>query len=262
MNIIVCIKQVPDPEIPPAKFRIDPEGKRVMPPEGVAPVTSVFDERAMEAALQLKDKYQAKVTAVTLGASAAKSAIRHALSIGADEGVHIQHEAAGELDSFETAFVLTKAIEKIGDYSLILCGRQAADWDAGQVGSLIAENLAIPVVTVARKVDLKDSKVRVESVMQDGYRVIEAPMPALVTVSSEIGLPRLPTGMGILKASRIKITNWNVQDIGAELQGVRRSQLLRLYIPVRETKCQIIEADTVAEAACELALCLRKAKII
>ena len=89
MNIIVCIKQVPDPEIPPAKFRIDPEGKKVMPPEGVAPVTSVFDERALEAALQLKDKYQAKVTALTLGPSSAKGAIRHALSIGADEAAPV-----------------------------------------------------------------------------------------------------------------------------------------------------------------------------
>ncbi|MDO8785555.1 MAG: hypothetical protein Q7J12_04990, partial [Syntrophales bacterium] len=159
-------------------------------------------------------------------------------------------------------FILTKAIEKIGDYSLILCGRQAADWDAGQVGSIIAENLGISVVTVAKKVDLKDNKLRVESVIQDGYRVVETSMPALVTASNEIGLPRLPTGVGILKATRIKITNWNLQDIGAELQGVKHTQLLKLHIPVRETKCQIIEADTVAEAASELAMLLRKAKVI
>ena len=262
MNIVVCVKQVPDPEIPPARFQIDPEGKKVLPPEGVAPVVSVFDERAVEAALRIKDQYQAKVTVVTLGPPAAKSVVRHALSMGADEGIHVQQDTGRDLDSFETAHILAKAIKKIGEYSLILCGRQAADWDAGQVGPIIAENLGIPVVTVARRVDVADGKVRVESVIQDGYRVIDVPTPALVTVSSEIGLPRLPTGVQILKATRIKITDWRLNDIDVDLTGIRRGEILKLYIPVREAKCQFIEADTLPEAAEKLAFCLRKAKII
>lgn len=262
MNIVVCIKQVPDPEIPPVKFQIDPERKKVIPPEGVAPVISVFDERAVEAALQLKDKYKAKVTAVTMGPDSARAVIRHALAMGVDAGVHVQDDRAGELDSFGTAYILAKAIEKIGDYSLVLCGRQAADWDAGQVGSILAENLGLPVVTVAKKVDLVDGKLRAESVIQDGYRVIDAPMPALVTVSSEIGLARLPTGIGIVKAARIKIENWSPQDIGADIPEERCTEILKLYVPFREVKCQIIEADTVPEAAEELAMRLREAKII
>jgi len=262
MNIIVCIKQVPDPEIPPVKFQIDPEGKKVIPPDGVTPVISVFDERAVEAALKLKDKYKAKVTALTLGPDSAKAVIRHALAMGVDAGVHIQYKAAGELDSFGTAHVLMKAIEKIGDYSLVLCGRQAADWDAGQVGLLIAENLGIPVVTVAKKVDLQDDKLRVESVIQDGYHVMEVSMPALVTVSSEIGLSRLPTGIGIVKAARVKIENLSVEDIGADIPEARCTELMKLYVPVRDIQCQIIEADTVQESAEELAVRLREAKII
>ncbi|MFA4916589.1 MAG: electron transfer flavoprotein subunit beta/FixA family protein [Syntrophales bacterium] len=262
MNIIVCIKQVPDPEIPPARFQIDPEGKKVLPPEGVAPVISVFDERAVEVALRLKDKHQAKVTVITIGPPAAKKAVRYALSMGADTGIHVQQDMVEEPDSFESAHILARAIEKAGEYSLILCGRQAADWDAGQVGSIIAENLGIPVLTVARKVDLIDGKWRVESVIQDGYRIMQTPMPALVTVSSEIGLPRLPTGIGIIKATKAKIIEWSLNDIGADLSGIRRSEILKLYIPVREAKCHIVEADTVPEAAQKLALRLREVKII
>lgn len=262
MNIIVCIKQVPDPEIPPSKFRIDPERKRVIPPDGVALVISVFDERAVEAALKLKDKYKAKVTALTLGPDSAKAVIRHALAMGADAGIHVQQDTVQDLDSFGTAHVLAKAIEKISEYSLVLCGRQAADWDAGQVGSIIAENLGLPVVTVARNINLVDGKVRVQSVIQDGYRVIDVPMPALVTVSSEIGLPRLPTGIGIVKAARVNIENWTYQDIGADVSEGRCMEKLRLYVPAREVKCQIIKADTVLESAEELAMRLREAKII
>jgi len=262
MNIIVCIKQVPDPEIPPIKFQIDPEGKKVIPPDGVAPVISVFDERAVEVALKLKDAYKTKITALTFGPDSAKAVIRHALAMGADAGVHVQDEAAGELDSFGIAHVLSKAIEKIGDYSLVLCGRQAADWDAGQVGPIIAENLGLPVATVARKVDLQDDKLRVESVIQDGYRVIDVSMPALVTVSSEIGLARLPKGIGIVKASRIKIENLSVEDINAEIPDARSTEILKLFVPIRDIECQIIEADTVPESAQELGMRLREAKII
>jgi len=262
MNIIVCIKQVPDPEIPPIKFQIDPEGKKVVPPSGVAPVISVFDERAIEVALKLKDAYKAKVTALTFGPDSAKAVIRHGLAMGVDAGVHVTDEASGDLDSFGIAHVLSKAIEKIGDYSLVLCGRQAADWDAGQVGPIIAENLGLPVVPVARKVDLQDDKLRVESVIQDGYRVIDVSMPAVVTVSSEIGLARLPTGLGIVKASRIKIENMSVADVGTEIPEARSTEILKLFVPVRDIKCQIIEADTVPESAQELGVRLREAKII
>lgn len=262
MNIIVCIKQVPDPEIPPIRFQIDTERKKIIPPDGVAPVISVFDERAVEAALQLKDDYKARVTALTLGPESAKAVIRHALAMGVDAGVHVQYDAAEDLDSFGISHLLVKAIEKIGEYSVVLCGRQAADWDAGQVGSIMAENLGIPVVPVARKVDWINGKLRVESVIQDGYRVIDSPVPALVTVSSEIGLARLPSGLGIVKAARVKIENWSIADIGADIPETKSSEILKLYIPVREVECRIIEADTIPEAAQELGLRLREAKII
>ncbi len=134
MNIIVCVKQIPDPEIPPAKFRLDSESKRVVPPEGIPPVINPYDAQAVELALRLKEKHGGKITVLSLGSTASSSVVKHALSMGADEGIVLTDEAFEESDSFATAYILTKAIQKIGVYDLILCGRQAADWDEGLVG--------------------------------------------------------------------------------------------------------------------------------
>lgn len=266
MNIIVCIKQIVDPEMPPAKFKIDTAAKKVIPPEGIPLVVSPFDEQAVEAALTIKDKQEARITAVTMGQDSAKDAVKHVLSMGADEGVILRDEAFEGCDAFSTAYVLSKAIDKIGEYDLILCGRQAADWDAGQVGSVIAENLGIPVVTLARKVQAVDGKVRVERVIPDGYEIVEVALPAVVTVSSEIGQPRLPSGRGIIIAARKQIPVWSAQDLGCDPSrlgdGAARCELLGLFIPSRARKGEIISGENGAEAADNLALRLREEKII
>ena len=266
MNIIVCAKQVPNPEIPPGKFRIDAEAKRVIPPEGIPPVINPYDEQAVEAALRIKEKHGGKITIVSVGPESARDVVKHALSMGGDEGIMLQDKAFEGADSFVTAYILTKAIEKIGGYDLILCGRQAADWDAGQVGSIIAENLGIPVVTLAKKNEVIDNNLRVERVIPDGYEVIEVGLPALVTVSNEIGQPRLPSGWGIISATKKKIPVWNAQDIGCDYSRIgsnaARSELMVLFIPSRERKGEIISGENVAEAAGNLALRLREAKVI
>jgi electron transfer flavoprotein beta subunit len=264
VNIIVCVKQVPNPEIPMGKFRIDTKTNSVIPPEGVPPVISPFDEQAVEAALRLKEQCGGKITAITMGV--ATDVLKHAISMGADEGIILEDEAFANPDSFSTAYVLTCAIRRIGEYDLILCGRQAADWDAGQVGIIIAENLGIPAVTFARKIEAIGGGIRVERVLIDGSEVLEAPTPALVTVSNEIGQPRLPTGWGIIAAARKKLPSWNAEEIGAELSRCgaagAHTELLKLFIPERAEKCQLIGGETVAQAAANLALKLRENKLI
>ncbi|MBL7119791.1 MAG: electron transfer flavoprotein subunit beta/FixA family protein [Dehalococcoidia bacterium] len=266
MNVIVCIKYILDPEMPPAKFKIDTEAKKVIPPEGIPLVVSPFDEQAVEAALTIKDKQDTRITAMTMGQDSAKDAVKHVLSMGADEGVVLSDETFEGSDAFSTAYVLSKAIEKIGEYDLILCGRQAADWDAGQVGSIIAENLGIPVVTLARKVEVIDSKLRVERVIPDGYEIVEVSLPAVVTVSSEIGQARLPSGRGIIMAARKQIPVWSAQDIDCDLSavgiGAARSELLGLFVPSQDRKGEIISGENAAEAADNLALRLKESKII
>ena len=256
MNIIVCVKQVPDPEIPPAKFKIDPEAKKAVPPPGVPPVISVFDERAVEAACRLKDKHGGAITVISMGPAKAADVVKHTIAMGADEGLVLQDEAFENLDSFGTAYVLGKAIQKIGEYDLVLCGRQSADWGSGQVGSILAEILGIPVVTLASNIEAVDNKIRVERMVHDGYEVLEAPMPSLVTVSSEIGLPRLPAGMRIMIAARKQIPVWTAQDIGAESSQLDKAnahtEVTDLSVPTRKTQCEII-TGTPTEAAVNLA---------
>jgi len=266
MNMIVCIKQVIDPEAPPASFKIDSPSNKAVPPSGVSPVISLFDENAVEAALRIKDARGGKITAISLGANLLRDVAKKPLSMGADELILLEDEAFAEGDSWSTAYALAMAIKKIGEYDLIFCGRQAADWDAGQVGSGIAEILGLPSVTLAQKIDVTDSKARVERVTADGYEVIEVPLPALITVSNELGEPRYATIRGIMAAKKKEPVIWKPADIGVESSQVgaagRRTKLLKLFQPVREGKCEIIEEDSPEEAAVSLALKLREVKIL
>ena len=266
MNMIVCVKQVIDPEIPPASFKIDSSSNTVVSPSGVPPVISLFDENAVEAALRIKDAQGGKITVISLGTNLLRDVVKKPLSMGADELILLEDEAFAEGDSWSTAYALAMAIKKIGEYDLIFCGRQAADWDAGQVGSGIAEILGLPSVTLAKKIDITDGKARVERVTADGYEVIEVSLPALITVSNELGEPRYPTIRGIMAAKKKEPIIWKPADIGGEPSRLgaagRRTKLLRLFQPVREGKCEIIEGESPEETAVSLALKLREAKIL
>jgi len=266
MNMIVCAKQVIDPEAPPVSFKVDSATNKVVPPPGVPPVISPFDEQAVEAALRIKDVQSGKITVLTLGTNLLRDVVKKPLSMGADELILLEDEAFAEGDSWSTAYALAMAIKKIGDYDLIFCGRQAGDWDAGQVGSGIAEILGLPSVTVAKKIDVTDGKAKVERVTADGYEVVEVSLPALVTVSNELGEPRYPTIKGIMAAKKKEAVIWKPADIGVEVSQIgaagKSTKLLKLFQPVREGKCEVIQGESPEEAAVNLALKLREAKII
>ena len=266
MNMIVCVKQVIDPEAPPASFKIDPSANKVVPPPGVPPVISPFDEQAVEAALRIKDAQGGKITILSLGANLLREVVKRPLAMGADELILLEDDAFTESDSWSTAYALAMAIKKIGEYDLIFCGRQAADWDAGQVGSGIAEILGLPSVTVVQKIDIVDGKAKVERVTADGYEVIEVSLPALITVSNELGEPRYPKITGIMAAKKKEPIIWKPADIGLDASQIgavgRRIKLLKLFQPVHEGKCDIIEGENPEEAGANLALKLREAKIL
>ena len=266
MNMIVCVKQVIDPEAPPASFKIDPKSNRVVPPPGVPPVISPFDENAVEAALRIKDAQGGSITAMSLGTNLLRDVVKKPLAMGADDLILLEDEAFADGDSWTTALALAMAIKKISNFDLIFCGRQAADWDAGQVGSGIAEILGLPSVTLAKKVEVSDGKARVERVVTDGIEVVEASLPALITVSNELGESRYHTIKGIMAAKKKEPIIWKPADIGVDPSQVgaagRRTKLLKLFQPVREGKCEIAEGETPEEAAVNLALKLREAKAL
>ncbi len=262
LNIIVTVKQVLDPEAPPSIFRIDPEAKRAIAAPGVPPVLNPYDENALEAALRIKDLHQCEVTAISMGTKLAKAVLRKCLAAGADELFLLEDDAFENLDSYSTALILTAAIKKIGKYDLILTGRMAADTNAGEVGSGIAEVLGIPAITTARKVELIDDKVRLERVLSDGYEVIESPLPVLVTVSHELGELRSVPLQQLMAAQKKPVTTWRCQDLGFTSPPTGRIKMLKLYIPHKEARCELIDGETEEEKGANLALKLREAKIV
>ncbi len=257
MNIIVCVKEIQDPEIPPPKFKLDEESRRVIPPEGIPPVMSPYDEQAVELALRLKDKHGGKITLLTVGPESVSRIIKHGLAMGADEGIILEDKAFEGSDSFSLAYILGKAVQKVGDVDLILCGREAADWGEGLVGSVMAEILNLPLVTLAESIEVTDDKLHVKRVTLDGYQVFGVTKPAVVTVSNEVGRPRLPSGWGIISASQKPIPVWSAEDIDADVSrlgaGEARRKLVKLFIPERKRTCQIIEGETAADASMNLA---------
>jgi electron transfer flavoprotein beta subunit len=266
MNIIVCIKQVIDPEAPPASFKIDPSSNKVVPPPGVSPVIDPYAEYAVEAALKLKDAVGGKITAISLGTNQLRDVVKKSLAMGADDLILLEDEAFDGGDSWSIAYALAMSIKKIGEYDVVFCGREASDWNAGQVGSGIAEILGLPSVTLAKKIDVADGKVKIERATDEGYEVIEVSLPALITVSHEIGEPRYPTIKGIMAAKKKEPIIWKQADIGVESSQIgaagRRTKLLKLFQPVREGKCEIIEGESPEEVAVNLALKLREAKVL
>ena len=253
METIVCIKQILDPDLPPAKFTIDAQKNRVIPPEGIPPVINPYDALAVEAALRLKEKKGGRITLLTLGEKAAEDMVRKALAMGADEGRMISVADFEGLDSFATAYLLAQAIRKVGKFDLVLCGRQAADWDDGAVGSILAEYLGLPVVTRAKDISAVDGKVTVERVSTAFSETLEVELPALVTVSSELGKARIPSGWGIITAAKKEIPNWSLPDIGVDPSSAgklsARNKLLKLSAPSLERRCDLVKGEAPAEIA-------------
>lgn len=264
MHIVVCVKQVPDWDIPPSSFKVDEGAKKVVPPPGVAPVTSQFDAIAAEAAMKIKDAASdTKVTIMSMGPATARETIKQGLAMGGDEGVLISDDSLDNLDSAGAAQVLAAAVKKLGDVDLVLTGRQAVDWDTGVTGTLIAEIIGAPVITFAKSVAVADGKVTVERVLPDSTEKVEAPLPAVVTVSNELGEPRYPKLPQIMAAGKKQVTTWTAADLGVDAAALApKLTLEQLFVPVSDSKVEIIEGDTPEEQAANLAKRMKEAKLI
>jgi len=267
IHMICCVKQVPDPETPASQFKVDEATKKVLPVPGIDPVADEFAILGVEAALRIREAAgEAKITVLCLGPDAARDAVKKALAMGADEGIQLTDKAFEDGDSFATARALAAAIKKLEPFDLVICGRQAPDWDVGVTPSVIAELLGLPCITVAREVKVSDGTLQVERVLLDGFETVEASLPAVVTVSNELGEPRYPQLRQIMAAAKKPVAVWSVADLGLDPSqvGVAGSVLSldRLYVPVHEAKCEFVEGETADEAAEKLASMLREAKLI
>jgi electron transfer flavoprotein beta subunit len=233
MDIIVCIKQVPDTK----NVKLDPE-TNTLKREGVESIINPFDMYAVEAALQLKDQYGGTVTAVTMGPPQAADALRQTVEYGVDEVVLLSDRAFAGADTWATSYTLAKAIRKKGNFDIIVCGKQASDGDTAQVGPGLAQQLDLPYVAFVQKIETLDPESKtmiVQRLMDDGHDRLECPLPALITVVKEIGELRVPSLRGKMKARKIEIPVMTAQDINAapESIGLQGSptQVVEVFAP-------------------------------
>lgn len=211
MNIVVCIKQVPDT----TEVRINPETGTLIR-DGIPSIINPDDKSGLEAALALKDRYDAKVIVITMGPPQAKNALREAIAMGADEGVLLSDRAFAGADTWATSTTLAKALEKM-DYDLIIAGRQAIDGDTAQVGPQIAEHLHLPHVSYVQDLEKKDNKLVLKRMFEDGYHMIEVKMPCLITTLSDMNKPRYMSVEGIMDAYQEKeIKTLTMKDLRIE----------------------------------------------
>ncbi len=213
MKIIVCVKQVPDTS---GKVSVKEDG--TLDRSSMPVITNHDDKTAIEAALQLKDRYGCKVVVVTMGPAAAESMLRDLLAMGADEAYLVSDRAFGGSDTFATSQIVAAAVHRIGveKDDIILCGRQAIDGDTAQVGPQIAEKLGLPQITYAASIALADGKVVVRRMLEDGYMTIRAGTPCLITCVKELGTPRYPSVMGIMDCFSKPITVLTYEDLKDE----------------------------------------------
>lgn len=261
MKVIVCIKQVPDT----TEVKINPETGTLVR-EGVPSIINPFDLYALEEGIRIREKSGGTVTALSMGPSQARDALRDAVAMGADDAVLLSDKRFAGADTLATAYTLAKAIEKLGRADLIICGKQAIDGDTAQVGPGIAEELDIPHVAYVKKVvEIGDGKIRVERMVEGGVEVIESTLPILLTVMKDINQPRLPTLKGIMRAKRTEIKTWTLEDIGADENrvGLKGSptEVIRVFAPELRMQGEIIEGT--AEDQVEVIMKkLREARVV
>lgn len=264
MEIIVCLKEIIDPEIPLSQFKIDPVAKRQLQ-EGHALVISTYDEHALEVALKLKEAAGGAVTALCLGAPTATTALKKALAVGADQAILLRDPALPAEDAFGVAAALAAAIRKRGPFDLVLAGCESGDWASRAVGPVLAEELGVPCVAYASRVEAAGGGVQIRKVVEDGYEVIEAPLPLLVTITSdETNIPRFPKLKDIMAAGRKPIPTWTAADLGlaAGEKEAGRVAVAELSIPVRETRCEILDGESPEEKVDRLVSRLRDLKLL
>jgi electron transfer flavoprotein beta subunit len=248
MNIVVCLKQVPGT----TEVKIDPQTNTLIR-QGIENIINPFDTYAIEEAVRIKEKHGGKVTVITMGPPQAEAALREAISLGADEAVLLSDRAFAGADTWATANTLSRAVLKLENTGIIICGRQTIDGDTGQVGPEMAEMLGFPFIAYVSKIEeITDSKIRVTRAIEEGHELIEANLPAIITVAKEINVPRLPSLRGIMKSKSAKIAVWGIKELGVDANTVglagSSTQVIKIFFPQRVSKAEILTGDTAAQA--------------
>ena len=244
MKILVLIKQVPDT----TDVKIDPVTNTLIR-EGVESVINPFDMYAIEEAIRIKEKLcDVEVVAISMGPPQATEALKEAISMGCDSAVLVSDRKFAGSDTWATSYTLSQAIKKVGDFSLIFCGKQASDGDTAQVGPGVSTHLDIPQVTYVKKIEKIDKeKATVHRMTEEGYDIVEVPLPAVLTVVKEINEPRLPSLKGKMRAKKAEIPTWTAEDLKCDevkigLDG-SPTRVVKIFTPTPREGGQMLEGE-------------------
>jgi electron transfer flavoprotein beta subunit len=260
VNIIVCLKQILDPEVPTRDFRIDQDKKEAV--RGAANlVTNIFCENALETALQLKERAAGqamKITALSFGPESAEDSLRKALAMKADEAVLLINDGSANPDPLAVAEALAGAIRKIGAFDLVMVGRESGDWGTGQTGGLLAEELGLPCVSFVDSIEARADGLTLKRQTDNGWERVAAKPPLVATITNnEFNVPRIPKTRDIMLSSRQPIARWTLDEIGVNAAEIRAgggySQVVDLAIPEKEVTCEFVSGDTLEQKVEQLA---------
>jgi electron transfer flavoprotein beta subunit len=255
VNIIVCLKQILDPEIPARDFRVYGEMKEAV--RGSANlVTNIFCENALETALQLREKSGGRITALTFGSEEAEDTLRKALAMKADAATLVVNDGHPHPDPLAVAQTLAAAIRKIGAFDLVMLGRESGDWGVAQTGGLLAEELGAPCVSFVDHIEVSgdgpNAGLIVKRQTDNGWEKLTGKPPLVVTVTNnEFNVPRIPKTRDIMMSARQPITKWTLEDLGVNAAEIRAGgsyyEVVDLAVPVKEVACEFVSGDTLEQ---------------
>jgi electron transfer flavoprotein beta subunit len=249
MKILVCLKQIIDPEVPTRDFRLDPE-KREAERGSANLVTNIFCENALETALQLRDRGgDSSIAALSYGPPSAEDTLRKALAMKANSATLVINDGNPHPDPFTVARVLAAAVRKLGNFDLVMLGRESGDWGAGQTGGLLAEELGLPCISFVDRIENAGGQLRIRRQTDSGWERLEAEPPLVVTVTNDDhNVPRIPKVRDVMVSYRQPLTKWTVDDLDIDAAQARAGnsyyEVAELFIPQKETRCEFATGDT------------------
>jgi electron transfer flavoprotein beta subunit len=258
MNILVCLKQILDPEVPVRDFFIDDSGLQA-DPACANQVTNIFCENALETALQLKDFHGGKVSVLSLGPNSTEDTLRKGLAMKADEAFMILNETGQLPDSAATAKILAAGIRQMETFDLILTGRESGDWGAGQTGGLLAEELGFTFSAFVDRISLEgDDRLILRQQTDSGWQTFYSPKPTVASITnSDHNLPRIPKTRDIILANRKPVATLTLEDLGISpdelLPNQLKARVRQLSIPEAKSDCEFIDGDSIEEKIQKLA---------
>lgn len=248
MNIVVCVKQVPAT----TEVRIDPETNTLIR-EGLESIINPYDTHALEEALRIKKRLGGTVTVLSMGIPSVREMLKDILALGVDQAVLLTDRRFAGACTLATSYALASGVRKIGNFDLVICGKQATDGDTAQVGPGLAEKLNVPHVTYVQKVEeIEHGYIKCNRVTDDGSETVELTLPAVITVVKGINTPRLPSIGGIRKALKDEVMVWDVDDVGVDenLVGIKGSAtwVIKTFVPHYSTECTMLTGSIQAQA--------------